>query len=44
MIQIANGGGLHPARNVVGGDFLHLVRLGIREPERSDHSRLYRSH
>jgi glucoamylase len=32
MIQIANGGGLHPARNVVGGDFLHLVRYGIREP------------
>ncbi|HEV7924866.1 MAG TPA: glycoside hydrolase family 15 protein [Verrucomicrobiae bacterium] len=32
MIQIANGGGLHPARNVVGGDFLHLVRLGIRSP------------
>ena len=31
MIQIANGGGLHPARNVVGGDFLHLVRLGIRD-------------
>ena len=30
MIQIANGGGVHPARNVVGGDFLHLVRLGIR--------------
>ncbi len=30
MIQVANGGGLHPARNVVGGDFLHLVRLGIR--------------
>jgi glucoamylase len=30
MIQIANGGGLHPARKVVGGDFLHLVRLGIR--------------
>ena len=30
MIQIANGGGLHPARNVVGGDFLHLVRYGIR--------------
>ena len=30
-IQIANGGGLHPARNVVGGDFLHLVRLGIRD-------------
>jgi glucoamylase len=31
MIQIANGGGLHPARNVVSGDFLHLVRYGIRE-------------
>jgi glucoamylase len=30
MIQIANGGGLHPARNIVGGDFLHLVRYGIR--------------
>ena len=32
MIQIANGGGLHPARNVVGGDFLQLVRYGIRHP------------
>jgi glucoamylase len=32
MIQIANGGGLHPARNIVGGDFLHLVRFGIRDP------------
>jgi glucoamylase len=30
MLQIANGGGLHPARNIVGGDFLHLVRFGIR--------------
>ncbi len=30
MIEIANGGGIHPARNVVGGDFLQLVRLGIR--------------
>ena len=30
MLQLANGGGVHPARNVVGGDFLHLVRLGIR--------------
>jgi glucoamylase len=30
MLEVANGGGLHPARNVVGGDFLHLVRLGIR--------------
>src|SRR5437667_352155 len=31
-IQVANGGGLHPARNVVSGDFLHLVRFGIRGP------------
>ena len=30
MIQIGNGGGMHPARNIVGGDFLQLVRLGIR--------------
>jgi glucoamylase len=30
MIRVANGGGLHFARNVVGGDFLHLVRFGIR--------------
>jgi glucoamylase len=30
MIWIANGGGLYPARNIVGGDFLQLVRLGIR--------------
>jgi glucoamylase len=30
LIEIANGGGEHPARNVVGGDFLQLVRLGVR--------------
>jgi len=30
MLQVANGGGMHPARNIVGGDFLHLVRFGIR--------------
>lgn len=30
MITLANGGGTHPARNVVGGDFLQLVRLGVR--------------
>ncbi len=30
VIQIANGGGSHPARNVVGGDFLQLVRLGVK--------------
>jgi glucoamylase len=30
MLQLANGGGLHPARNIVGGDFLHLVRFGVR--------------
>jgi glucoamylase len=29
-IPIANGGGLHPARNVVSADFLELVRLGVR--------------
>ena len=33
MLQVANGGGVHPARNVVGGDFLHLVRYGIRRPD-----------
>src|ERR1043165_1429893 len=31
MIQLANGGGLHPARNVVRADFLDLVRLGVRD-------------
>jgi glucoamylase len=30
MLTVANGGGVHPARNVVGGGFLQLVRLGIR--------------
>jgi glucoamylase len=30
MLSIANGGGIYPARNVVSGDFLHLVRLGLR--------------
>jgi glucoamylase len=30
LIEIANGGGKHPARNIVGGDFLQLVRLGVR--------------
>ncbi len=30
MLAVANGGGVHPARNIVGSDFLHLVRLGIR--------------
>jgi glucoamylase len=33
MLQVANGGGLFPARNVVGGDFLQLVRLGLRAPD-----------
>ncbi len=33
LIQVANGGGLRPARNLVGGDFLHLVRLGIRSAD-----------
>jgi glucoamylase len=30
VLAVANGGGSHPARNIVGGDFLQLVRLGIR--------------
>ncbi|OYW73795.1 MAG: glucoamylase, partial [Verrucomicrobia bacterium 12-59-8] len=30
---IANGGGKHKARNIVGGDFIHLVRLGVRAAE-----------
>lgn len=29
-IFLGNGGGKHPARNIVGGDFLQLVRLGVR--------------
>lgn len=29
-VILANGGGQHPARNIVGGDFLQLVRLGVR--------------
>ncbi len=33
MLTIANGGGTHPARNVVGGDFLALVRFGLRDPQ-----------
>ncbi len=32
MIQIANGGGQHPARNIVSTEFLDLVRFGIRDP------------
>jgi glucoamylase len=32
LLVVANGGGSWPARNVVGGDFLELVRLGIRDP------------
>jgi glucoamylase len=30
-LAVANGGGVHPARHVVSGDFLHLIRLGIRD-------------
>jgi glucoamylase len=32
MVQIANGGGVHLARHIVSGDFLELVRLGVRGP------------
>jgi glucoamylase len=31
-IDMANGVGRKRARNIVGGDFLHLVRLGLRDP------------
>jgi glucoamylase len=30
QLSIANGGGTFPARLIVGGDFLQLVRLGVR--------------
>jgi glucoamylase len=30
VLEVGNGGGTHPARNIVGGDFLQLVRYGIR--------------
>lgn len=33
MLAVANGQGVHPARNIVGGDFLHLVRFGLRSPD-----------
>jgi glucoamylase len=33
VIDLRNGGGKHPARNVVGGDFLDLVRLGVRRAD-----------
>ena len=32
IIPISNGGGLHPARNIVSTEFLDLVRFGIRDP------------
>jgi glucoamylase len=34
-LAVANGGGTYPARNIVGGDFLHLVRLGVRNADDS---------
>jgi len=30
-LDVANGGGVHAARNVVSTDFLDLVRLGVRD-------------
>ena len=30
IIHLKNDGGSHPARRIVGGDFLALVRLGVR--------------
>jgi glucoamylase len=32
---LANGRGRHPARNIIGGDFLQLVRLGVRAADDS---------
>src|SRR5439155_13450403 len=32
LIQLANGGGRHSARNIVSTDFLEMVRLGVRDP------------
>ena len=32
VLKIGNGGGDHPARNVVSLEFLQLVRLGIMDP------------
>ena len=32
VLVVANRGGSWPARNVVGAEFLELVRLGIRDP------------
>lgn len=29
-VSLAGGGGRRPAREIIGGDFLHFVRLGIR--------------
>ena len=29
-IVLGNGGGKHPARSIVSGDFLQLIRLGVR--------------
>ena len=41
-MMIANGGGTYPARNIVGGDFLHLVRLGVRAADDSADRRFSR--
>lgn len=30
QLEVANGGGVHPTRNIVDAGFLQLVRLGIR--------------
>jgi len=35
FIDIANGGGLHPAKDVVDAGFLELVRYGVRPATRS---------
>ncbi|MEZ5329102.1 MAG: glycoside hydrolase family 15 protein [Verrucomicrobiales bacterium] len=43
-LELANGGGVHPARDIVGGEFLELVRYGIRsasDPIVRDSVRVY---
>jgi len=32
ILDIVNGSGSYPARNVIGADFLQLVRFGVRDP------------
>jgi glucoamylase len=33
LLLVGNSGGTHPAKDIVGGDFLQLVRLGLRSAD-----------